>query len=116
MTDGNGTDLVFETAGSVITQAQTVQYVRKTGMITFVGFSSGQNVSFDISTLMRKEANISTVFRYANQHIKALQQLIISPIELEKLVSHIYDLDDIQKALDENISNKDKVIKAVIKI
>ncbi|RJP55375.1 MAG: NAD(P)-dependent alcohol dehydrogenase [Anaerolineaceae bacterium] len=116
MTAGAGTDLVFETAGSIITQAQTVQYVKKTGMITFVGFSSGQPVAFDISTLMRKEANVTTVFRYANQHRKALDQMIINPIELEKLVSHIYDLKDIKKALDENIRDKDKVIKAVIRI
>lgn len=116
LTGGEGTDLVFETAGSLVTQAQTVQYVRKTGMITFVGFSSGQNVNFDISTLMRKEANISTVFRYANQHKKALEQLIINPIELEKLISNTYDLKDLKAALDENIRDKERVIKAVVRI
>ena len=116
MTNQEGVDLVFETAGNIRTQAQTVNYVRKTGMITFVGFSSGQLVEYDISGLMRKEANISTVFRYANQHKKAIRQLIVNPIELEKVVSHVYPLEDLQLALDENLRDKDKVIKAVIKI
>jgi len=116
MTNNEGVDLVFETAGNLRTQAQTVNYVRKTGMITFVGFSSGQLVEFDISTLMRKEANIATVFRYANQHKKAIRQLIANPIELEKIVSHVYPLEELKGALDENLSDKENVIKAVIKI
>jgi L-iditol 2-dehydrogenase len=115
-TDGEGVDLVFETAGNLRTQAQTVNFVRKTGMITFVGFSSGQMVEYDISTLMRKEANITTVFRYANQYRKAIRQLIKSPIELEKIVSHVYPLENLKEALDENLRDKENVIKAVIQI
>lgn len=116
MTNNEGVDLVFETAGNIYTQAQTVNYVRKTGMITFVGFSSGQLVEFDVSTLMRKEANISTVFRYANQHRKAIDQLILKPIALEKIISHFYPLEDLQFALEENLRDKEKVIKAVIEL
>jgi L-iditol 2-dehydrogenase len=116
MTNGMGTDLVFETAGSIITQKQTVQYVKKLGMITFVGFNSGQLVEYDISALMRKEANVTTVFRYANQHKKALRELILHPIDLERIISNIYPLADIQTALEDNIRNKDSIIKAVIKM
>jgi len=114
LTGGLGTDLVFETAGSLLTQKQTVQYLKKLGMITFVGFSSGDPVEYDISTLMRKEGNVSTVFRYANQHPKALRELARHPIELEKIITHIYPLDQIKEALEENIRDKETVIKAVI--
>jgi L-iditol 2-dehydrogenase len=116
LTGERGVDLVFESAGAPVTQTSTVRYVAKGGMITFVGFNSGQSVDFDVSTLMRKEARACGVFRYANQHRKALEQLAQEPIELEKLVSHVYDLDDIQKALEENLREKDKIIKAVIRI
>ena len=116
LTGNQGVDLVFETAGSPQTQAQTVAYLKKAGTITFVGFNSGEPIGFDISTLMRKEGNITTVFRFANQFEKALEQLEASPIELERIVSHVYKLDNIQQALEVNMKEKDKVIKAMIEI
>ncbi|WHH56837.1 alcohol dehydrogenase catalytic domain-containing protein [Petroclostridium sp. X23] len=116
LTEDIGVDLVFETSGSIQAQAQTVEYLKKGGTITFVGFSSGQLVNYDISTLMRKEANIATVFRFANQHKKAIEQLADNPIELEKIMPQIYKLDNIQQAIEENIRDKDKVIKCVIEI
>ncbi len=116
LTNNEGVDLVFETAGSLITQGQTVEYVRKCGMITFVGFSNGESVPYDISTLMRREATITTVFRYANQFRKAIHGLTQNPVPLENMISQIYPLEDIKKAFDENLQDKERVIKAVIQI
>jgi L-iditol 2-dehydrogenase len=116
ITNGKGVDLVYETAGSLKTQMQTVEYVSKLGVITFVGFNAGERVEIDISKLMRKEASITTVFRYANQHKKAIRELSNNPIELERIVTEVSNLDDIQNVLLNNIQNKQQIIKAVIRI
>lgn len=116
LTSGAGADLVFEAAGNLITQQQTVEYLAKFGTITFIGFSSGEPFMFDVSTLMRKEGKVTGIFRYANQYEKAIKELILNPIELERLISHIFDFNDVQKAMEENVRNKGKIIKAVIKI
>ena len=116
LTGGRGVDLVLETSGSAFVQANTVKYVALAGTITFVGFNKGEDIAFDVSTFMRKEARATSVFRYRNQHLKAINELIAHPIPIESIISDEYALEDLQKALDENIAKKDKIIKAVVKM
>jgi len=116
LTGNQGCDVVLETTGAPSIQNDTIKFLKKAGTITLIGWSSGADIPMDLSTLMRKEGNITTVFRYRNQHLKAIEQLIASPIPIEEIVSHEYPLEDLKRALEENIAHKDTIIKAVIKM
>lgn len=115
-THGEGTDLVLETAGSRVTQAQSIQMLKKGGTIVMVGMSSDETVALDINTLLRKEGKLFTVFRFTTEFAAAAAQVGRYKTRLEAVVSNEYPLNEVQRAFEESIEKKDQIIKAVIKV
>ncbi len=109
-------DKVFETAGSSITLQQTPFLVKKAGTIIIVGMSSQPEISFNFAKLMAKEAKIETVFRYRNIYPKAIKAIESGLLNVNSIVSHEFKFDNLQKAFEECIYNKEEVVKAIIKI
>ena len=64
--------MVFETAGSPVTIAQTPFIVRRGGTITLVGISAKEEINYNFAQIMDKEATIKSVFRYRNIYPKAI--------------------------------------------
>lgn len=116
ITGGRGGDVVFETAGSPVTIAQTAFAVRRGGTITLVGLSSQEEINYNFAQIMDKEAQIKTVFRYRNIYPKAIAAVASGAIDVKSIVTHRFDLDHIQEAFDEAVNNKTDLVKAVIKI
>ena len=116
LTNGRGADVVFETAGSPVTIAQTPFLVRRGGTITLVGLASQEEITYNFAQIMDKEATIKSVFRYRNIYPKAIAAVSSGAIDVKKIVTHEFDLDHIQEAFDEAVNNKTDLVKAVIKI
>lgn len=114
LTNGQGADCVFETAGSKITTLQTVKLVKRGGTITIVGMSAESVIPFDISGLVWKEVTLKTVFRYRNLYPTAIKAVASGQIPLKEVASDYFKFEDVQKAMDYNIENKNDVIKIVI--
>lgn len=112
---GGGVDLVFETAGNKITTLQTAKMIKKGGSVTLVGMTPDSEINYDIGTLMSKEAQLHTVFRYRNLYPTAIEAVSQGDIPLKSIVSHVFDFKDVIEAMDFNSKNKNEVIKAVIK-
>ncbi len=116
LTDGRGVDIVFETAGSPVTIAQTPYLVCKGGTIVLVGISAQEEINYNFAQIMDKEATIKSVFRYRNIYPKAIAAVASGAINVNNIVTHEFDLDHIQEAFDEAVNNKTDLVKAVIKI
>lgn len=116
LTGGRGADVVFETAGSPVTIAQTPFVVRRGGTITLVGLSSQEEITFNFAQIMDKEAKITSVFRYRSIYPKAIAAVASGAIDVKRIVTHRFELDHIQEAFDEAVNNKTDLVKAVIKI
>lgn len=116
ITAGRGGDVVFETAGSPVTIAQTPFAVRRGGRIVLVGLSSQPEITYNFAEIMDKEAEIKTVFRYRNIYPKAIAAVSNGDIDVKKIVTHQYDLEHIQDAFQEAVNNKTDLVKAVIRI
>lgn len=116
LTNGRGADVVFETAGSPVTIAQTPFIVRRGGVITLVGISAKEEINYNFAQIMDKEATIKSVFRYRNIYPKAIAAVSGGAINVKGIVTHEYDLDHIQEAYDEAVNNKTDLVKAVIKV
>lgn len=116
LTNGRGADVVFETAGSPVTIAQTPFIVRRGGMITLVGISAKEEINYNFAQIMDKEATIKSVFRYRNIYPKAIAAVSGGAINVKGIVTHEFDLDHIQEAYDEAVNNKTDLVKAVIKV
>ncbi len=116
LTDGQGADQVFETAGSPVTIAQTPFLVKQGGTITLVGLAAQEEIQYNFAQIMAKEAQIKSVFRYRNIYPKAIAAVSSGAIDVKGIVTHEYDLAHIQEAFDEAVNNKTDLVKAVIRI
>lgn len=116
LTDGRGADVVYETAGSQATIRQTPFAVRRGGLIVLVGMAAEEEIPFNFGQIMAKQVEIKSLFRYVNMFGKSVSAVASGLIPVEKVVTHEFDLKDIQKAFEESIYNKANVVKAVIRI
>ncbi len=116
ITEGEGADVVIETAGSSTTVAQTAEIVCTGGRVVLVGMAPEDIIPYNFARLMAKEASIQTVFRYRNIYPQAIKAIAQGLIDVSGIVTHEFDFADTPKAFDYVIHNKDDVIKAVIKI
>lgn len=114
LTDGEGVDRVFETAGEKVTINQTAYLVKRGGIITIVGMAGDIEIPFNFSAITWKEAIIKTVFRYRNLYPAAIKAVTEGLIPLKKIVSNYFSFEDIAKGIRYNLENKKDVIKAVI--
>ncbi len=116
ITGGQGTDKVFEAAGSPVTIAQTPHLVKRGGTIVLVGLAAQEEITYNFAQIMDKEATIKSVFRYRNIYPQAIAAVASGAIEVEKIATHEFDLDHIQEAFEEAINNKTDLVKCIIKV
>ncbi|MGN1141052.1 MAG: NAD(P)-dependent alcohol dehydrogenase [Oliverpabstia sp.] len=116
LTHGRGPDVVFETAGSKVTIAQTAHIVRRGGLIVLVGMSAEEEITYNFGQIMAKEARIKSLFRYVNMFPKTIATVASGLIPVEKVATHEFTLDQIQEAFEASIYDKSNVVKAIIRI
>lgn len=116
LTNGQGADVVIETAGSEITVKQTVEVVSRGGIIVLVGMTPKDETCFNFMKLMGKEGQLKTIFRYRNLYPVAINAISSGAINVKNIVSHEFDFDHVREAFDFVVSNAKDVVKAVINI
>ncbi|NCC48086.1 MAG: NAD(P)-dependent alcohol dehydrogenase [Clostridia bacterium] len=114
LTDGQGTDLVFETAGTEVTTRQTAQAVRRGGRVVLVGLTPDPEITYDFASLMDKEVDLTTVFRYHNLYPTCLDAAARIPLDLERIVTRTFSFDQIPEAFAWTVANRQNSVKVVI--
>lgn len=116
LTNGAGTDIVFETAGAEVTISQTAYLVKAGGTIVLVGMAPKDVIPYNISKILAKEAQIKSVFRYRNIYPKAIAAISTGIVDVSQVITKEFDFEDTDKAFDFVINNKSDVVKAVIRV
>jgi len=116
LTNNRGCDLVIETAGTDITSQQSAHMCKKNATIVFVGYSKNGNITLPMSEALDKELTFKTIFRYRHIYPMAIEAVASGKINLKGIVTNVFDLDDIQHAMDASVADKADIVKAVIKI
>ena len=116
ITDGRGVDLVIETAGTEITTRQAISIAKKGSNIVLVGYSKSGEMTLPMSLVLDKELTFKTVFRYRHIYPLAIEAVAQGKVNLKGIVTDIFDLDDVQKAMDYSVNNKTDIVKAVIRV
>lgn len=116
LTDGAGCDLAIETAGTEITTRQAIDVVKKGSNIVLVGYSKSGEMTLPMSKVLDKELTFKTVFRYRHIYPLAIEAVSQGKVNLKGIVTNVFDLDDIQNAMDSSVENKAGIVKAVVKI
>lgn len=115
-TEGQGVDLVIETAGMEITTRQAIHVAKKGATIVLVGYSKTGEMTLPLSLALDKELTFKTVFRYRHIYPMAIEAVASGKVNLKGIVSNVFDFDDIQNAMDKSVSDKANIVKSVIKI
>ena len=116
ITDGRGVDLVIETAGTEVTTRQAISIAKKGSNIVLVGYSKSGEMTLPMSLVLDKELTFKTVFRYRHIYPMAIEAVAQGKVNLKGIVTDIFDLDDVQKAMDYSVNNKTDIVKAVIRV
>lgn len=115
MTNGEGTEIVFETAGSPVTAEQTSHIVRPGGTIVMVG-NIMKEVPFSFRNLYRKEAEVRAVFRYNNTYPKTIQAIAAGRLDAAAIVTDQFPFEQSKEAYDKAIDDKLHTVKCVINL
>ena len=116
LTDGKGMELVIETAGTEITTRQAIHMAKKGSNIVLVGYSKSGEMTLPMSLVLDKELTFKTVFRYRHIYPMAIDAVASGKVNLKGIVTDIFPLDEVQKAMDYSVNNKADIVKAVIQI
>ena len=116
LTDGRGADLVFDAAGSPKSAALAVHLVKRGGRIVMIGFALEDNFPYPLVTAMAKEADIVTVFRYANVYPSSIGLVAAGRINLKSLITHRFPLEQAEQALQLSDRREDGVVKAMVEV
>ena len=116
LTGGLGADLIIETAGSQPTTVQAIHAAKKGSTIVLVGYSKTGEMTLPMSLVLDKELTLKSVFRYRHIYPMAIEAVSQGKVNLKGIVTDIFDLDDVQKAMAYSVNNKADIVKAVIRI
>ncbi len=116
LTDGRGCDLAVETAGTQVTTVQAIHMVKKGAVIVLVGYSKSGEMTLPMSLALDKELTFKTVFRYRHIYPMAIDAVAAGKVNLKGIVTDVFGLDEVQKAMDYSVNHKADIVKAVIRI
>lgn len=114
----NGVDLdaVFECCGEQDALDQAVSLLKPGGRLLIIGIPETDRVGFNPHSMRRKEIRIQNVRRQNHYIPWAVKQMERTSFPAKSLVTHIFSLDDAEKAFELAAGYKDRVIKAVIRM
>ena len=95
---------------------QGMEALVKGGTQVLVGYSASGNMNLPTSLICDKEISIKSVFRYRHIYPLAIQAVAEGKVNLKGIVTNIFELDDIQNAMDRSVNEKADIVKSVVKI
>jgi L-iditol 2-dehydrogenase len=110
-----GADYVFETAGRPQTIQQAGLMVKRGGTLDLVGYPPERQATFFVNHLINNEITVKTSFRYRNTYPIGIN-MVENGVNIQDVVSDIYDFEDVEQAMQRAIACKDEVTKCVIRM
>jgi L-iditol 2-dehydrogenase len=113
-TNGMGTTLTIDTGGTTESIDGCINVAAVNGRVALIGIPEADLVSYNPHRMRTKELTIKNV-RRSNQTLDDCVVNYTNDIEIENIISHEFNFEDIQKAFDTVADYKDEVLKVIIK-
>jgi len=115
ITDGRGVDVSIEAVGVQSTVQQAQASAKKGGIIAAVGLLE-ENVKIDMMRLVSSELKLCGSYAYNDYDFRSSINLIARDrINLQPYLTHIFPLEDALKGFKEMATNKETVLKVILK-
>jgi L-iditol 2-dehydrogenase len=115
MTGGLGADIVFDSVGTEDTINQAFKLVRDGGRIHEIGLGFNDTTPIPMIDILLRELVLTGHNKYANIFPSAIKLASSRKLPLKLMLTHLFKLEDISKAMEMVEKGADKVIKAQIK-
>jgi threonine dehydrogenase-like Zn-dependent dehydrogenase len=115
-TNGLGVDLAFEAVGRESTLAQALQCVRKGGLTTLLGIFEEQETRLPVNLFIQREITLSGSQGYAWDFEDAIGLVGNKHIDLSKMVTHRFALEEIQKGFDLLLTPGNQALKVIASV
>lgn len=106
-------DITFECSGNGIAINNAIEVTKSLGTIIQVGL--GQDFNFPLVKLTTKEINYIGSFRFHEEFKAAIDLMIKKTIDLKPLITHVFSLNDAEKAFKISLDRNMKTMKTQIK-
>lgn len=114
ITNGQGVDVAWETAGHPQALKTALASVRRGGKVAIIGLPAEDEIPLDIHTITGGEVDLIGIFRYANTYPDAIKILSSGKYDINTIITHSYSLAETKLALDEAMTNKSEAIKVIV--
>lgn len=116
ITDGKKADVVIEATGAKSVIESTPDYVKKGGNIILYGIPSDEEqIVFPVTKLVVEEISVHGAVGNTKAWYPLVKMIESGKLDLERLVTHEFSLDEINKAFDLFRNADINLIKAIIK-
>ncbi|WP_229874563.1 NAD(P)-dependent alcohol dehydrogenase [Amycolatopsis deserti] len=106
-------DVLLECSGVPAAAGQAIRTVARAGRVVLIGMG-GDEIPLPLAHVQNFELEVTGTFRYANTWPTAIALAASGEVDLDRLVTHRFGLDEVEQAL--TIAGKDdSVIKAVVR-
>lgn len=116
LTGGRGVDCAFECAGTPAAMVTAVNCVRRGGRVALVGLTGNKPVELNLDRLVLDEIDVFGVRSSPNAYPELIQLIAAGKVNVRKLVSRVYPLEQINDAFEAFRQREGGAIRMVIKI
>jgi L-iditol 2-dehydrogenase len=107
-------DVIFEASGQQEAVTNAVKILKPGGKLVLVGIPPSAKYTFDMDLMRRKELTVINVRRQNHCVEEAIELVVSGKIDVEKMVTHHFTLEETPVAFDIVEGYKDGAIKAMI--
>jgi len=112
ITGSIGMDKTFECVGLEATFNQAIMSLRKNGLATIIGIFENPNIAISATRFITHEIKVQGSQGYCWDFPIALE--MSKEVDLEKLVTHTFKLQDLQQALETCLDRNSGAIKVIV--
>ncbi len=115
-TCGKMADVVIEAVGEQATLAQTVGLVKNGGTVMLIGWTGNATDPFDLTNTTFKELTVLGTLGFCRDFPISMKLLAAGRINVDRIISHRFDLDHVAEAIRLLECGGDSIWKAVVNI
>ena len=113
LTHGKGVDKSFECVGRESCFLQAIMTLKRNGTATIIGIYEKPQIQIPASRFVTHEIHVQGAQGYCWDFPIALQ--MTREIDLQQLVTHVFPLEDLQRALETCLNRSENSIKVILK-
>jgi L-iditol 2-dehydrogenase len=114
LTDSEGVDVAWETAGNPKALQSALKSIRRGGKLAIVGLPAQDEIPLNIPFIVNNELDIYGIFRYANTYPSGIEFLASGIAGVKSLFTDKYALEQTQEALERALINKSGSLKVIV--